>query len=106
MFELGYEEHQPTRDEIDALTGTTALIFGTNWCGYCRAAHSLFEGVLADRPDVNVIKVEDGKGRALGRSFTVKLWPTMIVLRDGVEVAREVRPRTKEQLVNALAAAA
>lgn len=106
MFELGYEEHQPTRDEIDALAGTTALIFGTNWCGYCRAAHSLFEEALSNRPDVNVIKVEDGKGRALGRSFTVKLWPTMIVLRDGVEVAREVRPRTKEQLVNALAAAA
>lgn len=105
MFELGYEEHQPSREEIDALTGTTALIFGTNWCGYCRAAHSLFEEVLADHPEVRVIRVEDGKGRALGRSFTVKLWPTMIVLKDGVEVAREVRPRSKEQLVNALAAA-
>lgn len=105
MFELGYEEHQLTRDEIDALTGTSVVIFGTNWCGYCRAAHSLFEEVLADHPEAQVIRVEDGKGRALGRSFQVKLWPTMIVLKDGVEVAREVRPRTQEQLTNALAAA-
>ena len=37
-------------------------------------------------------KVEDGKGKPLGRSFQVKLWPTVILLRDGTEVARVVRP--------------
>ena len=38
------------------------------------------------------IKIEDGSGRPLGRSFRVKLWPTLVFLRDGVEVARVVRP--------------
>lgn len=106
MSELGYEEQQPTRDEIDALTGTTALIFGTNWCGYCRASHSVIEQTLAERPEVRVIRAEDGKGRPLGRSFGVKLWPTFIVLKDGVEVARAVRPRKAEELTEALDAAA
>ncbi|WP_256659840.1 thioredoxin family protein, partial [Pseudomonas sp. LS-2] len=35
---------------------------------------------------------EDGSGRRLGRSFGVKLWPTLVFMRDGQEVARLVRP--------------
>jgi thioredoxin 1 len=42
--------------------------------------------------------VEDGKGRPLGRSFAVKLWPTLILLRDGQEVARVVRPLREQDL--------
>jgi thioredoxin 1 len=37
---------------------------------------------------VRHVKVEDGSGRRLGRSFGVKLWPTLVFLRDGREVAR------------------
>ena len=48
--------------------------------------------VLPQQPDWRHLKVEDGPGRALGRSFRVKLWPTLILLRDGVELARVVRP--------------
>lgn len=105
MFELGYEEQQPTREEIDALEGNAVVIFGTNWCGYCRAAQSVFDRAFAEYPDLRIIKVEDGKGRPLGRSFNVKLWPTMIVLRDGAEVARAVRPNKPAQVVEALSAA-
>lgn len=102
MSELGYEEHQPARDEIDALDGPALLVFGTNWCGYCRASHGALEQALADHPQVRVVKVEDGRGRALGRSFGVKLWPTMIGLHDGREVARAVRPRKPEQIAEVL----
>ncbi len=38
------------------------------------------------------IKIFDGKGKRLGRAFKVKLWPTLILLRDGVETARLERP--------------
>jgi thioredoxin 1 len=41
---------------------------------------------------VRHIRVEDGRGRPLGRSFRVKLWPTLVFLKDGKEVARLVRP--------------
>jgi thioredoxin 1 len=44
-------------------------------------------------PGVRHVKVEDGSGRRLGRSFGVKLWPTLVFLRDGTERARAVRPR-------------
>jgi thioredoxin 1 len=82
----------PTREEIDATTGPVFLEFGTDWCGYCQAAAPLIAEALAGFPSVQHLKVEDGSGRRLGRSFRVKLWPTAIFLKDGVEIARAVRP--------------
>lgn len=103
MGTLGYLEEQPDRAEIDAMTGPVVVAFGTDWCGYCRAAGRHIEAALAARPDVRRIQVEDGKGRPLGRSFRVKLWPTLVFLRDGVEVARVVRPTNQQVLDEALA---
>lgn len=87
-----YQEQQPDRQDIAAMPGIVALDFGTNWCGYCTGAAPAIEAALAARPEVRHIKVEDGKGRILGRAFKVKLWPTVVVLKDGVEVGRVVRP--------------
>lgn len=51
------------------------------------------------------LKVEDGSGRPLGRSFRVKLWPTLVFLRDGQEVSRLVRPQQAGPIRDALARA-
>ena len=82
----------PSREEVDAMPGSVLLEFGTAWCGHCQIAAPAVAQALKARPDVQHIKVEDGPGRRLGRSFRVKLWPTLIALQDGVEVARAVRP--------------
>ena len=102
---MTYETAQPERSAIDAQPGTTVLDFGTNWCGYCRAAEPLIEQALAGSPDVRHVKVEDGPGRPLGRAFRVKLWPTVVVLKDGREVARVVRPGSSDEVAVALAQA-
>jgi thioredoxin 1 len=80
------------RAEIDALTEPTLLEFGATWCGHCQAAQALIAEALARYPQVRHIKIEDGPGRRLGRSFAVKLWPSLIFLQQGQEVARLVRP--------------
>ena len=97
---------EPARSDIDALTGATLLEFGTSWCGHCRAAQPLIAGALAARPQVRHVKVEDGSGQRLGRSFGVKLWPTLVFLADGREVARLVRPRDRQPIDAALDAIA
>jgi thioredoxin 1 len=100
-----YETTQPERSAVDAQQGIVALDFGTNWCGYCRSAEPHIERALAGQQGVRHIKVEDGPGRPLGRSFRVKLWPTVVVLKDGQEVARVVRPADADEVRNALALA-
>jgi thioredoxin 1 len=97
-----YAEQQPTRNDIDALAGAAVLDFGTNWCGHCRAAQPLVDAALAGYPQVQHLKVEDGKGRPLGRSFGVTLWPTLVLLRDGREVERLVRPTDQAAIRDAL----
>src|SRR5689334_17385400 len=91
-FETQYDDPGPSRAEVDALPGATVLEFGTPWCGWCRAAQPLFAEAFARHAQLRHLKVEDGSGRALGRSFGVKLWPTVVFLKDGQEVARLVRP--------------
>ncbi|HEY2412042.1 MAG TPA: thioredoxin family protein [Pirellulaceae bacterium] len=88
----------PTREEIDASEGSILLEFGTAWCGYCQAAAPHIAAALAKFPSVQHIKVEDGPGRLLGRSFRVKLWPTAIFLQDGKEITRIVRPESTEEI--------
>jgi thioredoxin 1 len=98
-----YQESAPSRADIDALQGPALLEFGTNWCGHCSAAQPLLAEAYADHPDIQHFKVEDGPGRLLGRSFRVKLWPTMIFLQDGKEVARVVRPASAGEIRDAFA---
>jgi thioredoxin 1 len=90
--DTAYSKTAPTRAEVDALAGATVIEFGTDWCGYCQGAQPVIRQALAKLAHARHLKIEDGPGRPLGRSFKVKLWPTLIFLRDGAEVARVVRP--------------
>ncbi len=96
----------PSRDEIDAMQEPVVVDFGTNWCGVCNAARPAIEAALARHPDIAHVKIEDGKGRPAGRSFGVQLWPTLVFLRGGREVARLVRPRNQRDVERALEALA
>ena len=104
-METSYQNPGPTVADVAGLRGASVIEFGTAWCGVCRAAQGSIREALADHPGVQHLKVEDGPGRPLGRSFRVKLWPTLIFLRDGQEVGRLVRPQQAAPIRDALAQA-
>ena len=101
-----YAVDAPDRAEIDALPGFVLLEFGVDWCPHCPGAQPAIAAALRDHPELRHVKIEDGPGRRLGRSFRVKLWPTLILIRDGQEVARVVRPTEVGDLREALSAVA
>lgn len=98
-----YQPETLTRAAADGLPGRVLLEFGANWCGHCIAAQPAIHEALQQYPQLRHEPVEDGKGRPLGRSYQVKLWPTLILLQDGVELGRMVRPLAAQQVLDLLA---
>ena len=95
----------PSLADVQAWQGLTLLEFGTEWCGHCRAAQPFIAQVLATQPPWQHCKVEDGPGRPLGRSYRVKLWPTLVLLCDGQEVGRLLRPAAAQDIEEAMSKA-
>lgn len=102
MSAVPYTPESTTRAEVDRLEGAAVVQFGTNWCGYCQRAEPLIDAGFESHGSVPRIKVEDGSGLPLGRSFQIRLWPTLVFLRDGKEVARVVRPTASDEIARAL----
>ena len=102
-YTSAYLPQEPARDVIDASRGALVLEFGAPWCGFCQAAQHGIATAFASHSEVEHRKIEDGRGRPLGRSYRVKLWPTLVFLRDGEERARLVRPQTAQEIAQALA---
>lgn len=91
-FNPEYSEDAPTYEQVRQITGTVLIEFGTPWCGHCQAAIPAIKEALEAHTELLHIKVYDGKGKSLGRAFKVKLWPTLVLMRDGQEIERLVRP--------------
>ena len=98
MSPVPFVTPEPTRDEVDAMRGAVLLEFGINECPHCQVAQPLIADGLKRHPDVRHLRIEDGKGRRLGRTFAVKLWPALIFMKDGQELARVLRPTTQREV--------
>lgn len=92
-FLRDYAAAEPDIERVRAQEGWLLLEFGAPWCGHCQAAQPAVQPFVENNELLHM-KIEDGKGRPLGRAYTVKLWPTLVLLHDGEEVARVVRPRS------------
>jgi thioredoxin 1 len=87
---------EATRDDVDKMTGPIVLEFGTSWCPHCQGIQSSMANMRTIYPQLQHLKIEDGPGKRLGRSFHVKLWPTLIFMNNGQIVSQLVRPSPEE----------
>ena len=95
MYQEVWSQEAPSRDEVDAISGPVLVEFGAEWCPHCQAVQQELEALLQG-VEMTHLKIADGKGRPLGRSFGVKLWPNFVFLRDGELKAQLARPSSRE----------
>ena len=81
---------------------TILLDFFADWCGPCRMVAPIIEEIAVERGDVAVGKVNVDSEADLAREFSVYSIPTLVVIRDGKEVARSVGAKSKEHILSML----
>lgn len=102
-FTAEYADTEPMRAEIDEIAGPLLVEFGAPWCPHCHAVQPVLEDLLSQHPEVKHVKIYDGPGQPLGRSFKVKLWPNLVFMRDDKVMMQLARPK-KDEIVQGLRA--
>lgn len=94
--ELGPEEV----DEIMDSDETWVIDFWASWCGPCKKLAPVFEEVSEEIGDVEFGKVDMEEHQQLGGKMGVRALPTLLIIKEGEEVARNSGAMTKEQLTS------
>jgi len=80
--------------------------FYADWCGPCKVmAPVLDEFANARKGDVLVVKLDTENNQRTAQNFGIRAIPTLIVFRDGKEVARQAGAVPRETLESLLASA-
>ena len=75
------------------------LDFYATWCGPCRMVSPIVDEIAEERADVLVGKINVDEEPALAQEFGVVSIPTLVVLKNGVEVNRRVGAAPKAQIL-------
>ena len=97
----------PSMALFDALVASSSLPvlvdFWAEWCGPCKMIAPSLEEISDEHAEkIRIAKVNVDLSPDLARSFNVMSIPTMIMFKDGEEVARFVGAKAKPQLVDDL----
>jgi thioredoxin 1 len=85
MQELTTQDFQST-----IAKGNTVVDFWAPWCGPCRMMAPVFEETSKSHKTVNFAKVNTDEQGEVAGSLGIRGIPTLILFKDGKEVARHV----------------
>lgn len=77
---------------------TWVVDFWAEWCGPCKKMAPHFEEASKEVENVNFGKVDMEEHQQLGGKMGVRALPTLLILKDGEEVARKSGLMNKDQL--------
>ena len=79
------------------------LDFWATWCGPCRMVAPIVEEIASERDDIVVGKVNVDEEMELAIKFGIVSIPTLILLKNGMEVDKIVGYRPKADIEDMLA---
>ena len=97
MQNLSFEDYQ----ELIKSEKMIVIDFWASWCGPCKMFAPVFEKVATEMEETCIFaKVDVDNEQQLATSFNIFSIPTLVVLKDGKEVARKSGYLNEEQLKN------
>ena len=76
--------------------------FSAAWCGPCRALAPLMEGIKSEHSDVVFETIDVDTDHEQASKFAIRSVPTVVFVKDGVEVDRFTGMSSKMAYVNAI----
>ena len=78
---------------------TVLIDFYADWCGPCKMFSPIIESVAEENEDVKVVKIDVDNAQDLAIKYQVMSIPTIVVIKNGKEVNRNVGVVSKSQIV-------
>ncbi len=80
--------------------GIVLVDFYATWCGPCKMQSPIIDSLKEERSDIKIMKVDVDKEEDVARTYGIMSIPTLMLFKDGKEVAKNVGFMPKEVLTN------
>ena len=86
-------------EEVLKSDKTVLIDFYADWCGPCKMFAPIIESVANENEDVKVVKINVDNAQDLAIKYQVMSIPTVVIIKDGKEVNRNVGMASKSQIL-------
>ncbi|MCF7926009.1 MAG: thioredoxin [Candidatus Izimaplasma sp.] len=80
--------------------GKVLVDFYADWCGPCRMLGPVLEEIAGEDHDFQIVKVNVDENQPLAQKFGVRGIPTIMIMKDGEQVANKAGFMPKDALLD------
>ena len=74
--------------------------FYATWCGPCRMLSTVLDNVSSSRNNLKIVKMDVDENMSLAKTYGVMSVPTLVLFKNGKEVAKTTGFMSEEELLS------